>query len=414
MKFETLRGMKDIFSQDAQKYNFIVNTAKKIFDKYGYMNIITPILEETELFKRAVGDETDVVSKEMYTFMDKGDRSVTMRPEGTAGVVRAYLNAGFHKSNPNVKWYYYGPMYRYEAPQKGRYREFHQFGVESFGIRSPFLDAELIIMACEFLNNLGINDLVVELNSLGSVDSRIVYIKELKKYLLNNIDKLSDDSKIRAEKNPLRVFDSKDEGDQKVLINAPKLHDFFDEESKAFFEELKDNLDKFNIKYIVNPALVRGLDYYSDTVFEIKSNKLGSQSTVLGGGRYDKLTEILAEVKVPAVGFAAGIERLSMIMDESLLLKENDKVFIAYFEETKKYLFDVIKKFRENDINIEFEYSVKSFSAQMKKANKVGANHVLILGENELNSGKITFKDFRTGNQEEITIDEIVERIKHV
>ncbi len=414
MKFETLRGMKDIFSQDAQKYNFIVNTAKKIFDKYGYMNIITPILEETELFKRAVGDETDVVSKEMYTFMDKGDRSVTMRPEGTAGVVRAYLNAGFHKSNPNVKWYYYGPMYRYEAPQKGRYREFHQFGVESFGIRSPFLDAELITMACEFLNNLGINDLVVELNSLGSVDSRIVYIKELKKYLLNNIDKLSDDSKIRAEKNPLRVFDSKDEGDQKVLINAPKLHDFFDEESKAFFEELKDNLDKFNIKYIVNPALVRGLDYYSDTVFEIKSNKLGSQSTVLGGGRYDKLTEILAEVKVPAVGFAAGIERLSMIMDESLLLKENDKVFIAYFEETKKYLFDVIKKLRENDINIEFEYSVKGFSAQMKKANKVGANHVLILGENELNSGKITFKDFRTGNQEEITIDEIVERIKHV
>ncbi|WP_064590885.1 histidine--tRNA ligase [Streptobacillus moniliformis] len=414
MKFETLRGMKDMFSQEVEKYNFIVNTAKKIFDKYGYTNIITPILEETELFKRAVGDETDVVSKEMYTFMDKGDRSITMRPEGTAGVVRAYLNAGFHKSNPNVKWYYYGPMYRYEAPQKGRYREFHQFGVESFGIRSAFLDAELITMACEFLDNLGITDIYVELNSLGSVESRITYIKELKKYLLNNIGKLSDDSKIRAEKNPLRVFDSKDEGDQKVLENAPKLHDFFDEESKIFFEELKYNLDEFNIKYEINPSLVRGLDYYSDTVFEIKSNKLGAQSTILGGGRYDKLTEILAGIKVPAVGFAAGIERLSMIMDESLLSKKDKKVFIIYFEETKKYLFDIIKILRKNDVNVEFEYSIKGFSAQMKKANKVGANYVLILGENEINSGKITFKDFKTGNQEEITITEMIERIKHV
>lgn len=412
MKLETLRGMKDMFAVDAEKYNYIVNAAKTTFDKYGYSNVITPILEETDLFKRAVGDETDVVSKEMYTFMDKGDRSVTMRPEGTAGVVRAYLNAGFHKSSPNVKWYYHGPMYRYEAPQKGRYREFHQFGVESFGIRSPFLDAEMITMACEFLNKLGINDLVVELNSLGSVESRIIYIKELQNYLLANIDKLSNDSKIRAEKNPLRVFDSKDEGDQKVLEGAPKLHDFFDGESTKFFEELKANLDKFNVNYVINPALVRGLDYYCDTVFEIKSSKLGSQSTVLGGGRYDKLTEILAGVKVPGIGFAAGIERLSMLMDESLLVKEEKKVFIAYFEETKDYLFEVLKELRKNDINVEFEYSPKGFSSQMKKANKVNANYVVILGESEMNAGKVTFKDFSTGNQEEITITEVVERVK--
>ncbi|CAM3091616.1 histidine--tRNA ligase [Streptobacillus felis] len=412
MKFETLRGMKDMFSIDVDKYNFIVNTAKKTFDKYGYSNIITPILEETDLFKRAVGDETDVVSKEMYTFMDKGDRSVTMRPEGTAGVVRAYLNAGFHKSSPNVKWYYYGPMYRYEAPQKGRYREFHQFGVESFGIRSPFLDAELITMACEFLNQLGINDLVVELNSLGSVESRIVYIKELQNYLLSNIDKLSNDSKIRAEKNPLRVFDSKDEGDQKVLESAPKLHDFFDEESTKYFEELKSTLYKFNVKYVINPALVRGLDYYCDTVFEIKSSKLGSQSTVLGGGRYDKLTEILGGVKVPGIGFAAGIERLSMIMDESLLEKNDKKIYIAYFEETKDYLLEVLKELRKHDLNVEFEYSLKGFSAQMKKANKIGVNYVIILGENEIKNGKVTFKDFNTGNQEEISITEVIERVK--
>ena len=412
MKFDTLKGMKDTYFDDMAKYEYIINTAKEVFSKYSYDRVMTPILEETSLFKRAVGDETDVVSKEMYTFIDKGDRSVTLRPEGTAGVVRAYLNAGLHKSNPNVKWYYYGPMYRYEAPQKGRYREFHQVGIESLGIRTPLIDAEIIKMACEFLEKLGINDLVVEVNSLGNIDSRFRYIEELKKYLKDNLDGLSNDSKIRSDKNPLRVLDSKDENDQKILLNAPMLHDFFDEESKKYFEDLKYYLEKFEINYVVNQKLVRGLDYYSDTVFEVKSSKLGAQSTVLAGGRYDRLTEILADVKIPGIGFAAGIERLSLLIDDELIKKENKKIFVIYFEETKDYFINTLNTLRKYNINVEFEYAPKGFGTQMKKANKIDAKYVLILGEDEMKNDKISIKNFEDGSQEILTIDEVIERIK--
>ena len=412
MKFDTLKGMKDTYFDDMAKYEYIINTAKEVFSKYSYDRVMTPILEETTLFKRAVGDETDVVSKEMYTFIDKGDRSVTLRPEGTAGVVRAYLNAGLHKSNPNVKWYYYGPMYRYEAPQKGRYREFHQVGIESLGIRTPLIDAEIIKMACEFLEKLGINDLVVEVNSLGNIDSRFRYIEELKKYLKDNFDGLSNDSKIRSDKNPLRVLDSKDENDQKILLNAPMLHDFFDEESNKYFEDLKYYLEKFEINYVVNQKLVRGLDYYSDTVFEVKSSKLGAQSTVLAGGRYDRLTEILADVKIPGIGFAAGIERLSLLIDDELIKKENKKIFVIYFEETKDYFINTLNTLRKYNINVEFEYAPKGFGTQMKKANKIDAKYVLILGEDEMKNNKLSIKNFEDGSQEILTIDEVIERIK--
>lgn len=412
MKFDTLRGMKDTYFDEMLKYEYIIKVAKEVFSKYSYTRVMTPILEETELFKRSVGDETDVVSKEMYTFLDRSERSVSLRPEGTAGVVRAYLNAGLHKSNPNIKWYYYGPMYRYEAPQKGRYREFHQIGIESLGIRTPLIDAEIIKMACEFLEKLGINDLVVEINSIGNVESRLKYIEELKKYLKDNFDKLSEESKIRSDKNPLRVLDSKNEKDQKILENAPNLQDFFDEESIIYFKELKEYLDKFSINYVVNRNLVRGLDYYSDTVFEIKSTKLGAQSTVLAGGRYDRLTEILADVQIPGIGFAAGIERLSLLVDDELIKKENNKIFIIYFEETKKYFLDVLKTMRKYDFNVEFEYFPKGFGAQMKKASKINAKYVLILGEDEKNSNKVSLKNFIDGTQITLTLEEILERIK--
>ena len=401
MYYNVLKGMKDRYFSDSEKHNFILKVAKDVFEKYGYKNIITPIVEETDLFKRSVGDETDVVSKEMYTFEDKGGRNITLRPEGTAGVVRAYLNAGLHKSNPNIKWYYSGPMYRYEAPQKGRYREFYQIGVESFGIRNPMLDAEIISMAVEFLSKLGLNNLTVELNSLGSVECRVKYIKDLQDYLLANIDKLSDDSKIRATKNPLRVLDSKSEVDQKVLEKAPKLHEYFDEESNKFFEELKNTLTSFGIKYIINPKLVRGLDYYSDTVFEIKSENLGAQSTVLGGGRYDKLTEILA-----------GVERITLLLDESLITQKEKLSYMVYFDETKEYMLNILKTLREQEIHVEFDYSPKGFGAQMKKANKLGALYAIILGEDEKNKGMITLKNLETGNQEELTLSNLIERIK--
>ena len=407
-----LKGMKDRHSDDVRKYDFIVDTAKKVFSKYGFERIITPILEETELFRRSVGDETDVVSKEMYEFKDKGNRSVSMRPEGTAGVVRAYLEAGLHKSDPIVKWFYNGPMYRYEAPQKGRYREFHQVGAEIFGIRSPYLDAEIIRMGCEFLEKLGITGLTVEINSLGNIESRKKYIEDLKAFMAERLDKLSEDSKKRYEKNPLRALDSKDKGDQEQFKDAPKLYDYLDEESKKYFEDAKKYLELLNIKYVENPKLVRGLDYYSDTVFEIKSDKLGAQATVLAGGRYDRLLEILDNVKIPAIGFAAGMERIAMLMDENLIGNKENGVYIVYFDDTKEYFIKTLEELRKNDIKASFDYNPKSFGAQMKKANKINAEYVLILGEDEQKENAVTLKKFSTGEQEKYSLDEVIEIVK--
>ena len=407
-----LKGMKDRHSDDVRKYDFIVDTAKKVFSKYGFERIITPILEETELFRRSVGDETDVVSKEMYEFKDKGNRSVSMRPEGTAGVVRAYLEAGLHKSDPIVKWFYNGPMYRYEAPQKGRYREFHQVGAEIFGIRSPYLDAEIIRMGCEFLEKLGITGLTVEINSLGNIESRKKYIEDLKAFMAERLDKLSEDSKKRYEKNPLRALDSKDKGDQEQFKNAPKLYDYLDEESKKYFGDTKKYLELLNIKYIENSKLVRGLDYYSDTVFEIKSDKLGAQATVLAGGRYDRLLEILDNVKIPAIGFAAGMERIAMLMDENLIGNKENGVYIVYFDDTKEYFIKTLEELRRNDIKASFDYNPKSFGAQMKKANKINAEYVLILGEEEQKENVVTLKKFSTGEQEKYSLDKVIEIVK--
>ena len=407
-----LKGMKDRHSDDVRKYDFIVDTAKKVFSKYGFERIITPILEETELFRRSVGDETDVVSKEMYEFKDKGNRSVSMRPEGTAGVVRAYLEAGLHKSDPIVKWFYNGPMYRYEAPQKGRYREFHQVGAEIFGIRSPYLDAEIIRMGCEFLEKLGITGLTVEINSLGNIESRKKYIEDLKAFMAERLDKLSEDSKKRYEKNPLRALDSKDKGDQEQFKDAPKLYDYLDEESKKYFEDTKKYLELLNIKYVENPKLVRGLDYYSDTVFEIKSDKLGAQATVLAGGRYDRLLEILDNVKIPAIGFAAGMERIAMLMDEKLVENKEHGVYVVYFDDTKEYFIKTLEELRKNDIKASFDYNPKSFGAQMKKANKINAEYVLILGEDEQKENVVTLKKFSTGEQEKYSLDEVIEIVK--
>ena len=407
-----LKGMKDRHSDDVRKYDFIVDTAKEVFSKYGFERIITPILEETELFRRSVGDETDVVSKEMYEFKDKGNRSVSMRPEGTAGVVRAYLEAGLHKSDPIVKWFYNGPMYRYEAPQKGRYREFHQVGAEIFGIRSPYLDAEIIRMGCEFLEKLGITGLTVEINSLGNIESRKKYIEDLKAFMAERLDKLSEDSKKRYEKNPLRALDSKDKGDQEQFKDAPKLYDYLDEESKKYFEDTKKYLELLNIKYVENSKLVRGLDYYSDTVFEIKSDKLGAQATVLAGGRYDRLLEILDNVKIPAIGFAAGMERIAMLMDENLIGNKENGVYIVYFDDTKEYFIKTLEELRKNDIKASFDYNPKSFGAQMKKANKINAEYVLILGEDEQKENVVTLKKFSTGEQEKYSLDEVIEIVK--
>lgn len=409
---KVLKGMKDRYFDEVKKYDYIIDNAKAVFSKYGFEKIITPLVEETELFERGVGEETDVVSKEMYTFLDKGNRSITLRPEGTAGVVRAYLQAGLHKSDPVVKWFYFGPMYRYEAPQKGRYREFHQVGAEVFGLRNPLMDAEIIKMGCEFLERTGIKNLTVEVNSLGNTQSRERYTNELRKFIESKIDKLCSNCKTRYAKNPLRVLDCKSETCQEQYKDAPLLNDYLDEESKDYYEKMKGCLDILNVNYVENHRLVRGLDYYSDTVFEIKSENLGAQSTVLGGGRYDKLLEILGDVKMPGIGFAAGIERISMLLDEDKISEEEKPVFIVYFKETKDYALNTIKILRENDIKVDFEYEVKSFKSQMKKAGKIDSKYVIIIGEDEQNENKLVLKDFSTGEQEKLEIEKVIERVR--
>ncbi|MDR2879817.1 MAG: histidine--tRNA ligase [Fusobacteriales bacterium] len=408
---KVLKGMKDRYFEDIRKYDYIIDSAKNVFSKYGFEKIITPIVEETELFERGVGEETDVVSKEMYTFPDKAGRSLTMRPEGTAGVVRAYLQAGLYKSEPVVKWFYYGPMYRYEAPQKGRYREFHQVGAEAFGIRDPFADAEIIKMGCEFLETAGIKNLTVEINSLGNSISRQRYTARLKKFIEDRLDKLCDNCKTRYKKNPLRVLDCKSEVCQEQYKNAPVLKDDLDEESRVYYEELKKYLELLEVNYVENYRLVRGLDYYSDTVFEIKSENLGAQSTVLAGGRYDKLLEILGDVQMPGIGFAAGTERIALLMDESLMKEEEKPVYVVYFPETKEYALNIIKILRENGIKANFDYGMKSFKSQMKKAGKLSSKYVIIIGEDEKNENKAVLKNFHTGEQEKLEIEKVIERV---
>lgn len=408
-----LKGMKDRYSDEIKKYDYIIKMAEKTFKKYGFNKIITPILEETDLFKRGVGDETDVVSKEMYTFIDKGERSVTLRPEGTASAVRAYLEAGLHKSDPIVKWYYYGPMYRYEAPQKGRMREFHQIGTEVFGIRNPYLDAEIIKMGVDFLKSVGIVDIFVEINSLGNLTSRSKYINELKKFIETRIDNICNNCKTRYKKNPLRVLDCKNKSCQEQYKEAPIIYDFLDEESKDYYENVKKYLDILEVKYKENFKLVRGLDYYSDTVFEIKSDKLGAQSTILAGGRYDRLLMILGDIDMPGIGFAAGVDRISLLIDENRIKENEEKVYMIYFDETKEYAVKIINKLREKGIRIDFDYNVKSFQAQMKKANKINSKYILIAGTDEMEYNKITIKNFETGKQDLLSLEEIINIINN-
>ncbi len=412
MKLKAVRGTKDIFGSDIFKFDKIINTAKKVFLNFGYENIITPIFEKTELFQRGIGEETDVVEKEMYTFEDKGGRSITLRPEGTASVVRSYLEHKIYGKENLTKYFYYGPMFRYERPQAGRYREFYQVGVETFGENDPALDAEIISMGYMFANKLGINDLEIQINSLGNSENRENYQKELKKYIELKYDGLCNDCKRRYLKNPLRVLDCKNEKCKNELKGAPLIIDFLDGESKKHYVALKMYLDELEIPYTENPRLVRGLDYYTDTVFEIVTKKLGSQGTVLAGGRYNKLLEEIGNESIPAIGFAAGVERLMLLLEEKEV-EEKVEVFIAWLgNESKSFSLNISNQLRKNDINTIILFEEKSLRAQMKKASKLKAKYVIIIGEDEKKSGVLSFKDYDTGEQSKYSINEIIVKIK--
>ncbi len=404
---KAVRGTKDIFGEDAAKYNYIVNTAREVFVAYGYSMIKTPIFEETSLFKRGIGEGTDVVSKEMYTFTDRGDRSITLRPEGTAAVVRSYLEHKIYGKEDFTKYYYMGSMFRYERPQAGRQREFNQLGVEALGEGSPILDAEVIAMGYKLLEKLGITDLEVNINSIGGNESRTKYRENLINFLTPVKEELCEDCATRYENNPLRVLDCKNPKCKEVIVGAPKITDSLNAEEKAHFEEVKRYLDIFGVKYVENSNLVRGLDYYSSTVYEIVTNKLGAQGTVLGGGRYDGLLTQLGNKEIPAFGFAAGIERIMMLLED--YPSSAPKVHIVWMgDEAEAYAFGVADKLRSAGIKTNIEFAKKSMKASMKKADKLGVEYAIIIGDQELAGNKVVLKNLAERTQETLSVDEAV------
>lgn len=404
------KGTKDILPQDSGLWQEMEAKALDIFSKANFKEIRTPIFEATELFARGVGDSTDIVNKEMYTF-EKADRSLTLRPENTAGVVRAYIENGMHRLTPPVKLWYKGAMFRYERPQAGRQRQFHQLGVEMFGAAEPIADAECINTAVKYLNTLGLNDLEVEINSLGCPKCREAYKNKLRDAIRPNLDKFCDDCKVRFEKNPLRILDCKvpdcnellSSDEMKSIINA----EFICDECEEHFEQLKKYLDALNVKYTVNKQLVRGLDYYNRTVFEIKSNNLGSQNAVCGGGRYDGLVEMLGGPSTPAVGWAMGMERLFALIDKNA----EKKLDVFVVSDNAEAALKLCEELRSEGISCDFDYSARKFKKQFEKASKL-ANFAFILGEEELKNGTVSVKNLATSEQKTVMRSEAFAAVK--
>lgn len=408
-KVQSVRGTYDLYGENKRKAKRVVAVGSRIVEKYGFEEIETPIFEFTEVFSRNLGDTSDIVTKEMYCFEDRGGESLTLRPEGTAGVVRAFISEGMQQNLP-VKLYYTGPMFRYERPQKGRQRQFTQFGVELLGVETPQADIEVIAMAYEFIESLGlVGTVTVEINSLGDKESRDAYREKLVAYLKENYDKLSEDSKSRLERNPLRVLDSKEECDKAVVASAPLYQDSLNEASKAFFETVLKGLDNLGIKYRLNNRLVRGLDYYSHTVFELVTDKLGAQGTVLAGGRYDGLVEQMGGGKVSGIGWACGVERLSMLLEEDVSLPRPIAV-IPVGEEAEEKALAIAYDLRKAGFRVEQAYS-GNLKKRMMKANKVNAVKAVIIGTDELAEGKVTIKDLDEGSQKTVALTDVIEEL---
>lgn len=408
-KMQNVRGTYDLYGEAKRKAKKVIELASKTAEKYGFEEIETPIFEFTEVFARNLGDTSDIVTKEMYTFSDRGGESLTLRPEGTAGVARAFVSQGMQQNLP-VKFYYAGPMFRYERPQKGRQRQFTQFGVEMLGVETPQADIEIISMAYNFLESLGLNDsVVVEINSLGDKESRDAYRTKLVAYLKEHLNDLSAESRERLDKNPLRVLDSKEECDKVVVANAPLYSDSLNENSKTFFENVLKGLDLLQIPYRVNDRLVRGLDYYSHTVFELVTDKLGAQGTVLAGGRYDGLIGQMGGGNVPGIGWACGVERLSMLLEESVDLPRPVAV-IEVGEDTHDEALKVAYQLRNAGFRVEHPYS-GNMKKRMIKANKSNAYVAVILGSDELSAGNATLKNLDTGDQRAVKLADLIKEI---
>ncbi|WP_271410927.1 histidine--tRNA ligase [Pseudomonas sp. Q1-7] len=417
---QAIRGMNDILPEQTPAWRYLENTVAALLDGYGYKEIRLPILEFTELFARGIGEGTDVVDKEMYTFLDRNEESLTLRPEGTAGCVRAVLEHGLSGGGQVQKLWYAGPMFRYEKPQKGRYRQFHQMGVEVFNLPGPDIDAELIVLTWRLWQKLGLGDSVtLQLNSLGSSEARARYRDALVAYLQERYDLLDEDSQRRLTTNPLRILDSKDGGTQALLVDAPTLHEYLDDESLAHFEGLKARLDAVGIRYEINQKLVRGLDYYSRTVFEWVTDKLGSQGTVCAGGRYDGLVSQFGGKPTPGVGYAMGVERLVLLLETLGLVPEElnspaDLYLCAFGEPAELAALGLAERLRDAlpGVRLLVNAGGGSFKSQFKKADKSGARYALILGDDELAKRVVGCKPLRDDSeQHSIAWDALAEHL---
>lgn len=422
---KAVTGTKDILPSEIDRWYYLENIVKQVFSNFNYKEIRTPVFEETALFARGIGEETDIVSKEMYTFLDRSQTSITLKPEMTAAVVRAYIEHSLSTLQPLNKLFYISPMFRQERPQAGRLRQFHQFGAEAIGSTSPLLDAEMIEMSYSIIKKLGLKDLIVKINSLGVPKSREKYKNKLREFLSDKKDKLTEDSRKRFDKNILRIFDSKIESDQKLMGNAPLLIDYLDEESKKDFEVVKEYLNKVGIPFEVDPKLVRGLDYYTKTTFEIISNKVGSQSALCGGGRYDLLIEELGGKPTPGVGFAAGMERILLACENEMSFSLTEASIDIYLvnvqtkEETalspvKLELSGIASELRANNVITDFDYLNRSVKAQMREANKLNARYVLFIGGEEFSKGEVQLKNMSDGKQKIFKKDNLKSIISEV
>ncbi len=416
---KALKGTNDILPDEILSWDFLSDIVKTEMQLFNYKEIRTPIFEHTALFARGIGESTDIVSKEMYTFTDRSENSLTLKPEMTASVVRAFIEHSLGKQSGLNKLFYVSPMFRQERPQAGRLRQFHQFGIEAIGSHNPALDAEVIQVAFSILSKLGLKEISVKINSLGIPEERLKFTEALKEFLGKKKEKLSEDSQKRLDTNVLRILDSKNRDDQNLLKDAPSILDFLGEESVEHFEKVKELLGVANIPFLIQPKLVRGLDYYTHTTFEIISSNVGAQSALCGGGRYNLLVEQLEGPSTPAVGFAAGIERILMacISEEAFIVEDYpiDIYLVRLNNELEAKIFEFASILRNENLKVEFDYLSRSVKAQMREANKYRSKFVLFVGGEEYENGQVQLKNMETGEQQLIGLDEnskILELIK--
>lgn len=416
MAIKAPKGTKDSMPKDSYKVQYIEREFYELCRLYGFREVRTPMFESTELFNRGVGETTDIVQKEMYTFEDLGHRSITLKPEGTSPAVRAFIESHDYAEMQPTKYYYDTPCFRYERPQAGRLREFHQFGVENFGTPDMMADAEVIALASDFIRKVGIEDVELRINSVGCRECRTVYRKALQDYLRPYYDELSETSKDRFETNPMRIIDSKDPHDQEVAADAPYMLDYLCGDCKAAFESLKANLDAMGISYTVDPRIVRGLDYYTKTAFEFVTTKIGAQGTICGGGRYDHLVEEIGGPSIPGVGFGLGKERLLLLMEQNDIMLDDPNIpdlsisFIG--DRARLYALGLAHNLRTNGNSVAIDTLNRNLKGQMKYANKLATRYSVVIGDDEIEKGVVTLKDMKSGEQKEVNASDLTKEIK--